>query len=340
MAYSDTAPRGRFFSPSHGRGVFSNLLCFCIAVLACLSGCTKAKPAASWRFTFVSPSNAGGILTSDSSDADGYWANVARGVREASHDLNVSTNLMGSSSETDVTGMLQALETAIAAKVDGIVTMAADPAAFAPLIDKAAAAGIPVVLLDTDAPSSRRIAYIGTDNYEAGRQAAHAMIDFTGGRARIGILSGPRDAQNLQDRVRGFRDGIKDDSGLRIVDMRSGRSDLLTESALLQQMLDAHPDIGAVLAADGVGANASALVVNERNLRGRLVVVGFDRSSLTTGNIKSGLVTAVVVRDGYKMGYDAIRILTEAKQEGRNSRKEEYIPTTVVTAGTISGPEK
>ena len=68
----------------------------------------------------------------------------------------------------DVDAMVKYIDTAIASKVDGIITMALSPAAIGPAIDRAVDAGIPVVLVDTDAPESKRAAYVGTSNYDAG----------------------------------------------------------------------------------------------------------------------------------------------------------------------------
>jgi ribose transport system substrate-binding protein len=307
-----------------GLGSLAFRLAVLITMAFTLADCARAQAGATWRFTFVTP------LTKGS--PDGYWASVARGVQAASRDLAASVSLTGSAYEANSGIMIQAIEEAIIAKVDGIVTMALDPGAFGPVIDKAVAAGIPVVLVDTDAPESRRLAYVGTDNYAAGLQAAKAIAEATAGRGKIGIISGAAEAINLQTRIRGFSAGIAGFPALRIVDRRAGKSDLLTQGALVQAMLEAHPDITAIFGVDGFGANAAAMAVEQKGLEGKVTIVGFDHGSLTAKNLKSGLVRAVVVQDGYRMGYEAIEVLAAWKKGEPPSRSIINIPTTVLAA--------
>jgi ribose transport system substrate-binding protein len=289
-----------------------------------LASCARAQAQGAWRFTFVTPLTRG--------SPEGYWASVARGVQAASRELGASVSLTGSAYEANAGAMIQAVEEAILAKVDGIVTMALDPGAFRPVIDKAVAAGIPVVLVDTDAPESRRLAYVGTDNYAAGREAAKAIAASTSGRGKIGIISGAAEARNLQMRILGFSSGIAEYPGLKIVDQKAGKSELLTQGALAQAMLEAHPDITALFGVDGFGANASAMAVEQSGLGGKVAIVGFDYGTLTAKNLNSGLVSAVIVQDGFRMGYEAIETLASWKRGVPPPRPIIYIPTTVGTA--------
>ncbi|MFK4997425.1 substrate-binding domain-containing protein [Bacillus sp. N9] len=96
------------------------------------------------------------------------------------------------------------IEMAVAAKVDGILTQGLTNREFKPAIDRAVNQGIPVITFDTDLEDSKRLSYIGTDNYEAGYKVGEALIQDTKGQANVGIITGLLYSNNLVLRVQGF----------------------------------------------------------------------------------------------------------------------------------------
>jgi ribose transport system substrate-binding protein len=261
----------------------------------------SGEPSWKWRFTFVAP------FRSD------YWTKIAQGIQDASRETDANTIVTGPVGEVNADLQIQAIEAAIASKVDGIVTMALDPDRFTKVIDKAEAAGIPVVLVDTDAPGSRRDAYIGTDNYAAGQEAARLMMQAIGRDAEIGIITGPAEADNQKLRISGFRKVLSAYPGLRIVDTQIGNSEFLLVRERLQAMLSAHPGISALFGADGYGALAGAAIVRQLDRVGKIAIIGFDASDDVVENIRNGIIDAVIVQDNYQMGYQAVRVLAGIK---------------------------
>jgi len=292
-------------------------------VLALTQG-ASGEPSWKWRFTFVAP------FRSD------YWTTVAQGIRDASREVQANTIVTGPVGEVNADLQIQAIEAAIASKVDGIVTMALDPGKFTKVIDKAEAAGIPVVLVDTDAPGSRRAAYIGTDNYAAGQEAARIMMQAIGHDAEIGIITGPAEADNQKLRISGFRKAISAYPGLRIVDTQVGNSELLLARQRLQAMLSAHPGISVLFGADGYGAIAGAAVVRQLDRAGRIAIIGFDSSTEVIEDIRSGIISAVIVQDNYRMGYQAIKVLADIKSGRKPPAAIIKTPTRVLNKRNIA----
>jgi ribose transport system substrate-binding protein len=289
-----------------------------VALMAAVAASLSAAQSWKWRFTFVAP------FRSD------YWTAIANGAMAASKEVGASTIVTGPVGEVSADLQIQAIDAAIAAKVDGIITMALDPERFTMIIDKAAAAGIPVVLVDTDAPKSRRSAYIGTDNYAAGQEAARLLWRAVGAGAVIGIITGPAEADNQQARTRGFRDAIRSFPGMRIVDTRIGNSEYLLSRDRIQAMLVSQPGITALFGADGYGAIAGAAMVKQLNRAGSITIVGFDISSDVIEDIRSNLIHAVIIQDTYKMGYQAIKVLASIKSGAAPTRPVIYTPFRVV----------
>ena len=270
-----------------------------------------------YNFTFVSP-----LVNHE------YWMAVEEGVQQGAKENGVNVNVLGDT-KVDVDVMVKYIDTAIASKVDGIVTMALSPAAIGPAIDRAADAGIPVVLVDTDAPDSKREAYVGTSNYDAGYEAGTAMINVTGGKAKIGIIRGTEGQETDNDRIKGFQDAIKDQADMEILTTEACNSDMLTATQKAQDMLKAYPEMNAIFGSEGTGAVAAGKVITEQNRVGEIRVIGFDDTAECLDYIRDGVVDGTVVQKPNYMGSKAIEMLT------RLNRGEELEETLINSGVTL-----
>ncbi len=264
-----------------------------------------------------------------------YWVTVSDGVKKASAEIGANTTETGPIGEVNIDVQIQAIETAIASKVDGILTMALNPTAFTPVINKAADAGIPVVLIDTDAPNSKRHVYLGTSNRDAGFAAGQAMVKATGGKATIGIVTGAIDADNLNLRIDGFKDAIKGQAGMKIVDLQAGNSDLLLATEKAQAMLQAHPDITAMYGTSAETAIAIGKIVQEKGLAGKVTIIGFDDLDQTLDLIRKGVVYGTAVQKNYMMGYQGIKTIADIKAGAMPSKGIIDTGVTIVTKENV-----
>jgi len=279
----------------------------------------EAKPL---RFTLVSP------LVGHP-----YWVSVEDGMKAANEEFGVNTDYVGPT-EINIDEQIKAIETAIASKVDGIITMALNPEAFKPVIDKAVDAGIPVVLIDTDAPDSKRNCYAGTSNKAAGFEAGKAMIEATGGKAKIGIITGAIDADNLNLRIDGFKEAIKDHPEMEIVAIEPSNTDLLIATEKAQSMLQAHPDITAFFGVSAYDVIGAAKIVEEKGLVGKITLVGFDDMPETLDYIRQGVVYAAIAQKPYQMGYLGVKLLKEI-HEGKTPESIIDTGVTVITKENV-----
>src|SRR5699024_5289557 len=96
---------------------------------------------------------------------------------------------------------LMLLDRMISAKVDGIITQGIEGQHFVDLVHKGIERGIPIMTIDTDIASSERKAYVGSDNFRAGKQLGESIINDTSGKQYVGIVTGRKDSVNQQERV-------------------------------------------------------------------------------------------------------------------------------------------
>jgi ribose transport system substrate-binding protein len=126
-----------------------------------------------------------------------YWVRCKKGAEAAAKQFGVKLTFIGPSAETEVDKQIDIVENLITRRVDAIGISPCDGKALVPVIEKAIAKGIPVVTVDSDAKTNKRLAYIGTDNEKAGEIAAKELAKLMGGKGKVLIIQGVPGAENL-----------------------------------------------------------------------------------------------------------------------------------------------
>src|SRR5688572_4390728 len=118
-----------------------------------------------------------------------YFIDHRLGMEAAGRELGVRAEFVGPA-DYDMGAMIAAIEQTLARKPAGLLVVGFD-AALKPAIDKAVAAGVPVITLDSDVPGSRRLCFIGTGNRAAGVAGAKALAAAVGGKGAVVLLTKP-----------------------------------------------------------------------------------------------------------------------------------------------------
>src|SRR5688572_2912360 len=201
---------------ARSRIVFSLSLVLAIALVALVLGVVggRATSSASQATGGGSGGAASGkkidvvIKASDSS----FWQTMIAGAKQAGGDFGIGVSTFGPTSETNIDEQVQLVENSISRGADGMVIAANSSSALNSAIDRARAAGIKVITVDTRVTTESE-AFIGTDNVKAGVQAGQKMCDFLKGTGQTSgavlVESSVAGIQSLVDRESGFRQGLK-----------------------------------------------------------------------------------------------------------------------------------
>ncbi|MFB9327700.1 substrate-binding domain-containing protein [Paenibacillus aurantiacus] len=231
-----------------------------------------------------------------------YWKNALKGFEDAAESLGVSVEYRGST-QYDVHEEAMVLEQVIARKPAGIAVSAINSEALNAAIDKAAEAGIPVVMFDSDAPNSKALSFLGTDNYNAGAAAGRHMAELVGKEGKVGIITHPNQL-NHQERTKGFDETLrKEFPGLTLVSIADGKGDQLESEKQALAMMRIHPDLKGIFVTEangGVGAGNA--VLKEGKLR-QVRIISFDTNKGTLDMVKSGTIAATLAQGTWNMGY-------------------------------------
>ncbi|HPT64035.1 MAG TPA: sugar-binding protein [Candidatus Atribacteria bacterium] len=264
-----------------------------------------------------------------------YWAEVELGVKKAAEDLGVKATFFVPQKE-DIQAQISQMESFIAMGVDGIAIAPSDPTALAPTIATAMSKGIPVITLDTDAPESERIAYIGTDNYSAGKLAGQVMSQLLGPEGgKVAIGTGSLTAMNSLERMRGFTDGIADNENIVVVTKPAlcdfedtGRAVTLVEQALLT-----YPDLKGFFGVYAINGPAAAKAIKTAGKVGEVLVVCFDTTAEHMQLIKEGAIAATIGQRPYMMGYKSVELLSKMVADGVDAALAELPEDRIVDTG-------
>jgi len=146
-----------------------------------------------------------------------YWQTAAAGFNKAAAQYKVTAKVVGPDTY-DPAAEKAELTKAIAAKPAGILISVADISVVQSEIDAAVAAGIPVITMDSDAPGSRRLYFIGTNNLEAGRLGGKRVIEKLGGKGNV-VFFTLGGQPNTDERLKGFKDVFATRPDIKITDV-------------------------------------------------------------------------------------------------------------------------
>jgi len=225
----------------------------------------------------------------------------------------------------------QIIQDFITQKVDGMAISVADVAAMTKSIEAATAAGIPVVTFDADAPGSKRLAYIGTNNKDFGLALGKQLAQLRPEGGKYAMISGVPGAKNLAERVDGVREALK---GSKWVEVSGSPTFCNDDSALaVQQMADlrtATPDLGAIVPVGGWPMFApegyKAFVnKNKKDIdAGKFTLVVADTLKMQLELLRDGYSNALTGQRPFEMGEKSMDILLAIK-------KGEKVPEIVYT---------
>ncbi|KHL92213.1 sugar-binding protein [Paenibacillus sp. IHB B 3415] len=238
-----------------------------------------------------------------------YWEMVEKGAKEAAAKYGIDIEFTGPV-RNNMEEQISLLEKAIAAQADAIIVQGLNDEKFTPVIDKAVNRGIPVITIDTDAPASRRLAYVGTDNVAAGEALGRMVVQTTGGKGKIGVIIGSELAKNQVQRLNGLSNIVKNYSGLAIVDVRSSNISHMEAIQQAADMLRLHPEIDVMVGTSSTDA-LGVLQASKSLKRVPMTIIGFDNQAETLAAISRGDITATVAQQPYLMGATAVRLLHE-----------------------------
>ena len=238
-----------------------------------------------------------------------YWQEAKAGFMQASEELRVQAKVVGPDTY-DPKAELAAFDDAVKKKPAGILISVADPAVLMYGINNAIAAGIPVITMDADAPVSKRLFFVGTNNYQAGLLGGKRLAEELKDKGNVVFFTIPEQA-NLAERLRGYREALgrfPDIHVVRVVDIAGDpRVAFDTTSQILGKDAD---KVNAFVCLEAQGGREVATVLNNRNVKDK-IVMAMDTDADTLDWIEKGVIVATIAQKPYTMSLVGLHMLDD-----------------------------
>jgi LacI family transcriptional regulator len=180
----------------------------------------------------------------------------------------------------------------------GVVLKAPDHPLVVAAVERLAEAGIPVVTLVTDLPTSRRMAYVGLDNRAAGATAAYLLDQWLPDDGAVLVTRGTGSFRGEDDREMGFRATLRQvRPGRRQVDLVDPSGDGAVLRGLVRDALAADPTITGVYSLYATGGNAAILAAFADAGRSCRAFIAHDLDAENLGLLQVGQLSAVLHHD-------------------------------------------
>lgn len=239
-----------------------------------------------------------------SNNASSFWTIARAGCNDAKKELgNVDVDFRIPSSGT-AAEQRQILDDLAAKGIDGIAVSPVDPANQTEFLNKIAEQTL-LICHDSDAPASKRVCYIGTDNIAAGVEAAKLIKEALPNGGKIMIFVGTLDAQNAKERLAGLKQDLEG-SKVEILDVRTDETDRVRAQKNVEDTLVKYPDVACLVGLWSYNGPAIVNGVKSAGKTGQVKIVCFDEEEETLAAVAAGIVHATVVQQPYEFGKQAI----------------------------------
>jgi ribose transport system substrate-binding protein len=235
--------------------------------------------------------------------------------------------------QMDVNKQISQIEDMIQQNVDLIMILPIDTKAVVPGIEKANAAGIPVMVVDRRSDGGKYIGYVSSDNVAIGRMAAAYIATRLNGKGKIAVMEGETGAGPTVDRNKGFDEVISQYPGIEIVLRQSGSFLRDKGMSITENWLQTGKQIDAIFYENDAMAGGGVEAIAAAGKTGEIIVVGCDAQKDMFENIKAGKADATFVYPP-QSGKEGLKVALQYLK-GEPFEPVTMLPTALVNAGNV-----
>ena len=293
-------------------------------LLLCAAGCARNEK----KIVGVVPKGANHI----------FWQTVHAGAISAGQEYGFEIEWNAPTLEIDSSRQIEIVESMVNRKLAGIVLAPVDKTALVGVVERAAAAGIPVAIFDSAIDTEKKISFVATDNEEGGRMAARRLAEIIGDKGKVAVIGFMPGSASTMEREHGFQDEMRQHHPkINIVAMQFGMANRAKAMAATENVLTAHPDLAGLFADNESSLAGAVQAVKGRNAKSTKLV-GFDISDQFIADMKAGFIDSIVVQNPFKMGYESTKAIGQ-KLRGETPAAKIDSGATLVKPEDLDKPE-
>jgi ribose transport system substrate-binding protein len=268
--------------------------------------------------------------------ASDFWKAAEAGVKKAQGELPNYTLVFKYPEQSSAAIQTRMMDDLVAAGVAGIMVSAVDPKTMGDALNRVGGQ-VALFTTDSDAPNSKRIAYIGSSNTDAGKQAGQLMLKAlpNGGKC-MGFVGLPG-ADNARERIEGVKETIKG-SKIELVDVRADDIDQTRAKRNVEDTITAHPEINCMVGFYSYNTPRIYEALKEAGKIGKVTIIGFDEDPITLGGVKEGTIVGTVVQQPYEWGYQGMKDMAKYLEGDKSFIPANHliiVPTQIIDKSNV-----
>jgi ribose transport system substrate-binding protein len=269
-----------------------------------------------------------------------FWKSVHAGAIKAARELgNVDVIWKGPIQENDLKGQIDVVDGFVAQGVKGILLAPLDDKGLAAPVKQAVAAGIPVVIFDSDLQGQDHASFVATDNFAAGKMAGDALGKLLDkDHTKVIVLRYQEGSASTQKREDGFLEAMKAFPFVELVSTNQyAGATVETAQKASENLLAAHANVDGVFCPNESSTFGMLMALRGTKLAGKVKLVGFDSSSALVDGLRKGEIDGLVLQNPLNMGYLATKTLA-AVIKGEKVEKRIDTGAQLVTRANMDQP--
>jgi len=268
--------------------------------------------------------------------ASDFWKAAEAGVKKAQTELPNYALVFKYPEQSSAAIQTRIMDDLVAAGVAGMLVSAVDPKTMGDALNRVGGQ-VALFTTDSDAPNSKRVAYIGSSNTDAGKQAGQLMVKAmpNGGKC-MGFVGLPG-ADNARERIDGVKEVIKG-TKIELVDVRADDIDQTRAKRNVEDTISARPDINCMVGFYSYNTPRIYEALREAGKIGKVTIIGFDEDPITLGGVKEGTIVGTVVQQPYEWGYQGMKDLAKYLEGDKSfipANKLIIVPTKIIEKGNV-----
>jgi inositol transport system substrate-binding protein len=249
-------------------------------------------------------------------------------MNERARELGV--DLIVNDAQRSAERQVQQVESFIAQKVDAIILNPCEVEASSPAVEKAAAAGIPVVNVNSETRAAPT-AFVGSRDEEAGRIAMEYIVRRLSGRGNVVMMHGFMGQAAEIKRTQGAHEVLAGAPGIKTLAEQTAEWDRAKALALMENWIQSYGDrIDAVFAQNDEMAMGALVALEQTKRKSKVVVVGVDAIADALAAVRNGRLDATVFQDAKGQGSAAVETAVRIARK-QPYEKQAFIPFQLVT---------
>src|SRR3954471_12614939 len=268
--------------------------------------------------------------------ASDFWKAAEAGVKKAQGELPNYSLAFKYPEQASAAIQIRLMDDLVASGVAGIMVSSADPKTSSDALNRIGGQ-VALFTTDSDAPETKRVAYIGSSNTDAGKQAGQLVLKAlpNGGKCMgfVGLLG----ADNAKERIQGVKDTIAG-SKVTLVDVRGDDIDQTRAKRNVEDTLTANPDINCMIGFYSYNTPRIYEALKDAGKLKAITIIGFDEDPITLGGVKEGTIIGTVVQQPYEWGYQVMKNMAKYLEGDKSwvpADKLLIIPTAIIEKGNV-----